>query len=150
MFHARNSKRKRMKFIGGMAALIGAIGLCVASQSARAADQYDGSKPFVCVPTAVAECVSSGKCRSGTAESENLPDFFRIDLKAKMVHAEGVGEGRKSPIKEIHRSKGELSLYGAQNQRAWILIIQEKTGRMSASITGNGVSFVIFGVCPTP
>jgi hypothetical protein len=139
-----------MKFLGGMAALVGAIGLCLVSQPAHAADKYDGSVPFVCVPTAVAECVRNGECRTGTAENENLPDFFRINLKSKVVHAEGEGKGRQSPIKEIHRSHGELSLYGAQNQRAWILIIQEKTGRMSASITGDGLSFVIFGVCPAP
>jgi hypothetical protein len=29
-------------------------------------------------------------------------------------------------------------------------MIQEKTGKMSAAITGDGESFVIFGVCPVP
>jgi hypothetical protein len=30
---------------------------------AEAASKYDESTPFVCVPTAVAECVAEGECR---------------------------------------------------------------------------------------
>ena len=59
---------------------------------ADAAGKFDGSVPFLCVPTAVAECVAEGECRPGTAESENLPDFFKIDLKARTVRAEDQGQ----------------------------------------------------------
>lgn len=137
-----------MKLIGSITILLGAAALCLVPLSAWAAEKYDGSVPFVCVPTAVAECVPDGECRTGTAESENLPDFFRVDLKHKVIRAEGAA--RQSPIKEINRADGELSLYGSQARRSWILIIREKTGKMSGSITGDGVSFVIFGVCPAP
>jgi hypothetical protein len=97
------------------------------------------------VPTAVAECVAEGECRPGTAQSENLPDFFKVDLKAKTIRAED--KGRLSPIKRIDRDADQITLYGSEAERSWILMIREKTGRMSASVRGDGESFVIFGVC---
>lgn len=149
MLHMRTSARRMLKPLGTVAAFLGVIGLCMMlPYSARAADKYDGSKPFVCVPTAVAECHPDGSCRPGTAESENLPDFFKINLKDKIVHAEG--KHRTSRIRQITRADGLLSVYGTGVGRSWILIIREKTGKMSASITGDGLSFVIFGVCPAP
>lgn len=137
-----------MKFFGATIVLLSVLGLSLTPCLAEAAGKYDGSVPFLCVPTAVAECVANGECRPGTAESENLPDFFRVDLKAKIIRA--ADKGRQSPIKLIDRTADELMLYGSQADRSWVLIIRKKTGKMSASITGDGQTFVIFGVCPVP
>jgi hypothetical protein len=135
-----------MKLPGAMVMLIGLMGLCLTPCTGETVSKYDESTPFVCVPTAVAECVAEGECRPGTAESENLPDFFKVDIKAKTIRAED--KGRLSPIKRIDRDGDQITLYGSETQRSWILMIREKTGRMSASVTGDGESFVIFGVCP--
>jgi hypothetical protein len=142
------SRRDTMNLLKAVAMLLGTVGLCLASYTADAAGKYDGTVPFLCVPTAVAECVADGECQPGTAESENLPDFFEIDLKAKTVSAGD--KGRKSPIKQIDRTADKIILYGSEAERGWVLMIQEKTGKMSASITGDGESYVIFGVCPVP
>jgi hypothetical protein len=146
MPHTRISIRRAMKLRGATVMLIGLMGLCLTPCAGEAASKYDESAPFVCVPTAVAECVAEGECRPGTAESENLPDFFKVDLKAKTIRAED--EGRLSPIKRIDRDADQITVYGSEAQRSWILMIREKTGRMSASVTGDGETFVIFGVCP--
>jgi hypothetical protein len=137
-----------MKLLTAVAALFIAAGVCLEPYPVDAASKYDGTVPFLCVPTAVAECVAEGECRPGTAESENLPDFFKVDLKAKTIRAED--KGRLSPIKRIDRGADEITLYGSEADRSWMLMIREKTGRMSASVTGDGESFVIFGVCPLP
>jgi hypothetical protein len=139
--------RGAMKLPGAMA-LFGLIGLCLTPYAAGAGTKYDGSTPFLSVPTAVAECVAEGECQPGTAESENLPDFFKVDLKAKTIRAED--KGRLSPIKRIDRGDGEITLYGSEVERSWVLMIREKTGKMSASVTGDGESYAIFGVCPPP
>jgi hypothetical protein len=128
--------------------LLGLIGLCTTPYPAGATGRYDGTTPFLCVPTAVAECVADGDCRPGTAQSENLPDFFKVDLKGKTIRAEG--KGRQSPIERIERRDGEITLYGSEATRSWMLMIREKTGRMSAAVTSDGQSYVIFGVCPSP
>lgn len=137
-----------MKLLSAIAVLFITVGVCLEPYSADAAGKYDGSVPFLCVPTAVAECVAEGECRPGTAESENLPDFFKIDLKAKTVRAED--KGRLSLIKRIDRGDGEIILYGSEAERSWVLMIQEKTGKMSAAVTRDGESFAIFGICPAP
>ena len=137
-----------MKLLSAVAALFIAVGVCLEPCPVDAAGKYDGAVPFLCVPTAVAECVAEGECRPGTAESENLPDFFKVDLKAKTIRAED--KGRLSPIKLIDRGTDQITLYGSEAEHSWVLMIQEKTGRMSASVTGDGESFTIFGVCPLP
>ena len=148
MPHMRTSIRGVLKLPGAIAIVLGMIGLCLTLYTADAAGKYDGSRPFLCVPTTVSECVAEGECRPGTAESENLPDFFKVDLKAKTIRAED--KGRLSSIKRVDRSDGEITLYGSDAARSWILMIREQTGRMSASVNGDGESFVIFGVCPLP
>jgi hypothetical protein len=152
MFQRQTSIGAAMKLPGAIAMLLGIVGLCLTpctvEAAGKSAGKYDGSAPFVCVPTAVAECLADGECRPGTAESENLPDFFKIDLKAKTVRAED--EGRVSPIRRIDRDAGEIILYGSEAKRSWVLMIREKTERMSASVIGNGQSYAIFGVCPAP
>jgi hypothetical protein len=62
------------------------------------------SAAFICIPTAVAECVSEEECRPGTAESENLPDFFcgRICLGRKKINFSTVFAGQAVGIKEVH------------------------------------------------
>jgi hypothetical protein len=128
--------------------LLSAAAIYLGRRTADAAGSYDGPAPFVCVPTAVTECVSEGECRPGTAESENLPDFFKIDLRDKTICSQD--KKRLSAIKRVDRTANDIKLYGTESGRSWVLMVQEKTGRMSASVTGDGESFVIFGVCPPP
>jgi hypothetical protein len=77
-----------------------------------------------------------------------VPTRFKIDLKAGTVRTKD--KGRQSPVKRIERAPGEIVLSGSESGRAWVLMVQEKTGRMSAAVTGDGESFVIFGICVAP
>ena len=99
----------------------------------------------MCVPTTVWECVSDGDCERGTAQSENLPQFFTIDIDAKTL---GAGEkGRQSTIERISRSGDTTVLAGADGPRSWVVNINMQTGSLSAGVTGDNESFVIYGVC---
>lgn len=60
MLHMRGFGGKSMRPFAISATLFAAIGLCLAPCLAEAAGKYDGSAPFVCVPTAVAECSANG------------------------------------------------------------------------------------------
>jgi len=137
-----------MKLRSAIGILFIAAGLCLASYTANGAEKYDDSSPFVCVPTAVAECVREGECRPGTAESENLTDFFKIDLREKTIGSKD--KKRLSLIKGIDRTANDITLYGTDSDRFWVLKIQKKTGRMSASVIGDGQIFAIFCTCPLP
>ena len=133
-----------MRLVGLFATLL-SVAFVFAPRSASAVGKLSGAAPFVCVPTTVWECGSDGDCERGTAQSENLPQFFTIDLKAKMLRA---GEkGTQSTIERISHSGDRAILYGIDAARSWVVIINQDTGNLSASVTGDGESFVIFGVC---
>lgn len=109
----------------------------------------DGSTPIVCAATEVRECEAGGDCPRGTAEDVNLPPLMRLDSQAKTLAALG-SDGRTAPIHAVERRDGRLVMYGGQEGRGWSLVIVEATGRMSATVVDDGVSFVIFGACAAP
>ena len=138
-----------MKVSGRIGMVLAAVGMCLAPYPAGAAGKHDGSVPLLCVPIAVTECGADGECKRGTAESVNLPQFIRVDLKAMKAHNQETG--RESPIKNVERMNGKLILQGAQGERGFTLVIAEDTGKMSATVATDGEGFIIFGACtPQP
>ena len=127
---------------------LGAAAASLAADPAQAAGKFDASAPFICVPATVAECGTDGNCERGSAESNNLPRYFEINLQSKSVRSEE--KGTQSTIERVTRAGDEIVLRGAESGRAWVMIVDQKTGNMSGSVTGDGEAFVIFGVCLTP
>jgi len=126
-------------------AMLAAVALCAAPHAAAAAGKFDGSAPLLCVPTDIHECAADAECKRVTADSVNLPQFLRVDVKGSKVHA---GEaGRESPFSRVDHLDGTLLLQGGQNGRGWTMTISETTGKMSATITATGEGFVVFGAC---
>src|SRR5262245_11248483 len=137
--------RDTMKIPGPLGVMLAAAALCVAPCSATAAGKYDGSVPLLCVPAVVSECGAEGDCKRVTADSVNLPPFFKVDVKAQKVHSEEAG--RASPITNIERLNGTMVLHGAQAGRGWMMTVSEETGKMSAAISSAGEGWLIFGAC---
>jgi hypothetical protein len=52
-----------------------------------------------------------------------------------------------SVIKNFERVDGRLILQGAENGRAWSIVIFEENGKMSATISDEEAGFVVFGAC---
>src|SRR5208283_5835248 len=99
-------------------AMLLALAVVFAPRSAGAAGRINGAAPFVCVPTTVWECGNDGDCERGTAQSENLPQFFTIDIGAKTL---GAGEkGRQSTIERVTRGGDTTVLAGADGVRSWV------------------------------
>ncbi len=116
-----------------------------------AATSLDGSKPLLCATIDAIECAGpSAECHVGTAETVNLAQFLRIDLQGKKIEAvrQG-GESVSSTIVNHKRENGKLILQGIESGRGWSLVIVEETGKMSATIAGDQVGFVVFGNCTT-
>ena len=44
------------------------------------AGDFDGSQPLLCATIKAIECGPEGECLQGTAESVNLPQFFKINF----------------------------------------------------------------------
>jgi hypothetical protein len=87
-------------------------------------------------------------CFEGTAESFELPQFIRLDLKNNIISE--VGENtkkRSSKIINLKRIDTKLILQGIENGRSWSVIVEEKTGKMSATASDEGIGFVVLGAC---
>lgn len=137
-----------MKIAGPV--ILAAVGMCLAPYGAMAAGTYDGSVPLLCVPLVVNECAAGAECRRVTAESVDLPQFLKVDLKAMTVRAEETG--RQSPVASVERLNGKLIIHGSQGERAygWTMTVSESTGKMSATIATDEEGFVVFGACTVP
>src|SRR5262245_29699838 len=142
-----DGRRDGMNIIRPLGMLLAAVLVGIAPSGARAAGKFDGSVPLLCAPTAISECGPDGECKRVTAESVNLPQFFKVDVKAQKVHSEETG--RISPFRTIEHLSGNLILQGGQDGRGWTMTVSEQTGRMSAAISSHEVGFVVFGACTT-
>ena len=112
------------------------------------AGDFDGSQPLLCATIKAIECGLDGECIHGTAESVNLPQFFKIDFMNKMISAtkESVNQ-RTSSIKNQERFDGKLILQGMGDELAWSMAISEQSGKMVITASGEQVGFVVFGAC---
>ena len=67
--------------------------------------------------------------------------------RARTVTIRAVEEGREVSIRAVEHLNGNMLLQGVQGAHGWTLMIAEDTGQMSATISGNGEGYVIFGPC---
>ena len=109
---------------------------------------FDGSAPLICAVIEVFECSVEQDCFEGSVESMNIPQFVKIDFaNNKITTTEETAETRESPINNFDKADGMLILQGIQNGRGWSMVIAEDTGKMTATASGSGGAFVIFGAC---
>ena len=113
----------------------------------NAADMKD-SKLLLCSLIKVIECELDDSCYEGTAEGFDLPQFVRIDLKKKIISTtKSSREKKESHIRNLERIKGKIFIQGVENGRAWSAIIEEDSGKMSATVAEERVGFIVFGAC---
>ena len=134
----------------GLILALGGVVLAAPAPPASAAGKYDGSKPMLCAVTAVSECTKAGACeRSAPQEGNNLPGFVRVDVKAKLLTDNDVS-GRKTEIKSSAIVDNQLMLQGAENGKAWSIVIASDSGIFGSSVVEDDGLFAIFGRCTIP
>ena len=127
-----------------------AIFACLSMAATAAASDFDGSKKLICAPSDVFECGPAIDCQRATPETVNIPRFIRVDVKKKQLSGSiGGGEEVTTGIQNVTTKDGKLTLQGAENARAWSLVIDQETGQMSASVSDNIEGFLLFGGCMT-
>jgi hypothetical protein len=112
------------------------------------AGKYDGSAAMMCATVLVQECAAGAMCQTHAAESVNLPTLFRVDVKGMRIHNSETN--RESPIKTVEHANGKLLMSGYQAERAWVVIVNETTGRMSGVVSADGEGYVMYGNCALP
>jgi hypothetical protein len=119
------------------------------------AADFDGSKPLLCSVIKVFECSPTEGCKEYSAEEENIPQFLKIDFNEKKLTSPLGGEPmRTSEIERMEQIDGKLMLQGAEDGienvkdgLAWSIAIEEDTGKMVLTASGDAVGFVVFGAC---
>ena len=122
--------------------------LLVASGQAIAAD-FDGSKPLICALIETVDCSQGGACSKGSPPELDLPTFFEIDVAAGMVKGRrhDGGPDLSAPISNVTQQATTRALQGAQNERAWNIVISKSNGTMTATVADVGFGFLLFGTC---
>ena len=115
------------------------------------AGDFDGSKPLLCAVIRTIECGPDGECKHVTAEHIDIPQFLRIDFEKKIISSTPeAGPVRTTKIKNMYREEGKLILQGVQKGKAWNMVINEVTGKVTLSASDDQAGFVVFGACTTP
>ena len=120
---------------------------------AVADDLTTGTEQYLCSATTAVGCVDGvGNCFEVALRDFNVPRFVEVDLDERLLRTtEASGLNRVTEIKNPERQDGLLILQGAQLERAFSVVISEKTGDLSWGVVTDGVGVVIFGVCtPLP
>lgn len=120
----------------GCAAMAGAAG-------------FDGSQDLLCAPTDIAECDHSANCERVSASEVDLPHFLKVQFGKKRLVSVGPEE-RSTAIENVRNAQGLTILQGAENGRAWSLVVDQATGRMSGSVADGDGAFAVFGACTIP
>ena len=124
--------------------------ICIVPVSAIAGN-FDGSRTLLCALIEVYECVPNEGCEGTTADAINLPQFLTIDFQKKHISgATPEGTIRKTDIERMEHVNGRLILQGGEEGRGWSISIDENTGKMVATVSGEEAGFVIFGACAVP
>lgn len=139
-----------MKAIVLSMAVLGIAVACLAPERVVAAGRYDGSAPMICAAMAVTECEADGRCQRRNAEKVNFPALFRVDVPAMKLRNLEAEKNRESSIRNLDRVSGKIILSGFEGERGWTVLINEASGKMSATAAGDGEGFVIFGQCALP
>jgi len=124
--------------------------------SAAAAADFDGSETLLCSTVTVNECVPGGSCEKVSNKDVGAPDFVRVDVRKKTMT--GTADGAERPSSKIESSAvlGEsLFLQGKasglehlpEDSLAWSVSVNQVTGHMVLTASGDEVAFVVFGSC---
>lgn len=135
--------------------LIMTAGLMIAAAGSVSAAQVSGKDPVMCGLFEVQECLAERGCERVKPHEVNLRTrFLEVDFKKRMVRAKGTE--RSSKVDKVYEVGNKLVLAGAapgdaagEDGVGFSMTITKDNGHMVMAVTGDEVSFVVFGACTT-
>jgi hypothetical protein len=130
----------------GAAVALGAAGAL--SAAGALAQGLDGSRNMTCAAVSVVACGDAHVCYHGLAKQFGLPEIMVVDVNKKLVRGTAEsGYKQDSPIKHSETTGSQLVLQGVENGHGWSMAIDRTSGRMATVLSGELVSYMIFGTC---
>ncbi len=112
------------------------------------ADDLTESSRFLCVPVQATVCVEDGECAVDLPWNLNIPQFIEVYLDARrLATTTASGLNRETPIEHLRRSDGTIVFHGFEMGRAFSWVIDERTGRVTATVATDGLAVAVFGAC---
>jgi hypothetical protein len=109
-----------------------------------AAGDFDGSKLLICAPVEAIDCSASEACTTqGRPNAIGAPRFLRIDFAQKVI----VGPQQTTPILFMDKSDDQILLQGKELGFGWMLVLDQESGTMSATLMNREGAVVLFGSC---
>ncbi len=135
--------RFRKRALGAALAAAGAL-----TAAGAQAQGLDGSRNMICAVVSVVACGDAHVCYHGLAKQFDLPEILVVDVNAKQVRGTAEsGLKQDSPIRHSESTGSQLVLQGVENGHGWSMAINRENGRMATVLSGELVSYMIFGTC---
>lgn len=117
----------------------------LATMTAGAAEDYDGTRPMICAPANGHDCTPTERtCKRLEPETDrdvNLYiDVAKMQVKTPYRNAE-------LPIQNVSNNTKSLILQGTSLEFVWAATVNRTTGRLTVSIADREGAYVIFGQC---
>jgi hypothetical protein len=126
------------------------VAIALLGAAATLADDVSGTNHLLCATLETYECdrEAEGGCTAKPPAAVNVPLFLEIELDKKLLHTtSSADESRATPVREVTRADGRLTLQGVEQGNAFSLVIDEVTGLGTLSVTIPGEVVVIHGAC---
>ena len=107
------------------------------------AGDFDGSKLLICALVEAIDCTAGEECIKGLPDDVGAPNFMRIDFAQKAV----IGPKQTSPILFMDKSDEQILLHGKELGYGWTLVLDQESGKLTATLVNREGAFVLFGSC---
>ena len=119
------------------------------------AGDFDGSKPLSGTTGKIIEINQYKIIHDVDPDTVGLPKKFLIDFNAKILRPSKDSLVRRTiTFKSVEHIENKMVIQGVDegvegvdDGLAWSLTISKKDGKTVLSASGNGVAYVVFGVC---
>ena len=112
------------------------------------ADDVTGSDSLLCYGLSAAKCETGEACQSVEPWKLNIPDFVKLDLRAKRLQTTAASkEQRETPLQNVQRANGTILIQGSQGERLFSWLISEASGEGTLSVAAQGQGVTVFTVC---
>ncbi|MFC1829694.1 hypothetical protein ACFL0O_08785 [Thermodesulfobacteriota bacterium] len=130
------------------------IFICALTISAYA-DDFDGSKPLSGITGKIIEINQYKIIDDVDPDTVGLPKKFMIDFNSNQLRPSKDSQVRKSiAFRRVDHIENKMviqgvdeGIEGVEDGLAWSLTISKKDGKTVLSASGDGVAYVVFGVC---
>ena len=112
------------------------------------AENLQGVDRMVCAAADVQICIEYDTCYSAAPMELDVPEFVVIDLDDNTISTtKSSSQNRSSTFTSVKKEGGLIFLQGVETERAFSLVIDAASGRMTVAVSLDGMSVSVFGAC---